>query len=75
MGQRTFTVKARDTIYFPEDVAHAFTVCSETVRILVIMPAYADGFYREIGEKITSLPPNPEVFQAVAAKHNLKLFL
>jgi len=75
MGKRTFTVKTGDTVYFPEDVAHSFTVCSETVRILVIMPAYADGFYREISEKVTTLPPNPEVFQAIAANHNLKLFL
>ncbi|PSN15263.1 cupin domain-containing protein [filamentous cyanobacterium CCP5] len=75
IGKRTCTVKAGDTVYFPEDVTHGFTICSETVRILVIMPAYADGFYREVSDKITSLPPHPEVFQAVAENHNLKLFI
>lgn len=75
MGQRTFTAQAGATVYFPENAVHAFKVCSETVRILVIMPAYADGFYREVSEKITSLPPNPEVFQTVAANHNLQLFI
>lgn len=75
IGQRTFTAKAGSTVYFPENAIHAFKICSETVRILIIMPGYADGFYREVGEKVTTLPPDPEVFQAVAENHNLKLFL
>lgn len=75
IDQRTFTAQAGASIYFPENVAHAFKVCSETVRMLVIMPAFADAFYREVSEKVTTLPPNPEVFQAVADNHNLQLFL
>jgi hypothetical protein len=39
------------------------------------MPAFADAFYREMGEKITSLPPDLETFQAVASKHEVRLFL
>lgn len=75
LSDQAFTAQAGATVYFPENTVHAFRVCSETVRILVIMPAYADGFYREVGEKLTTLPPDPEVFQAVAANHNLQLFL
>jgi len=75
VGRRTFAAKTGGTVYFPENCVHGFKVLSETVRLLAIMPAFADGFYREMGEKITSLPPNLEVFQAVADKHNLRLFL
>lgn len=75
IDDRTFMAQAGATVYFPENVAHAFRICSETARFLVIMPAYADDFFREVGEKVTTLPPDPEVFQAVAANHNLKLFL
>jgi len=75
IGKRTFAANAGSTVYFPENAVHAFKVISETARILVIMPGYADGFYREVGEKVTTLPPDPAVFQAVANNHNLKLFL
>jgi mannose-6-phosphate isomerase-like protein (cupin superfamily) len=75
IGKRVFSAKAGASVYFPENCVHGFKVCSETVRLLTIMPAFADAFYREMGEKITSLPPDLETFQAVASKHEVRLFL
>ena len=74
IGQRTFSATPGTSICFPENVTHSFTVCSEVMRLLVIMPAFADGFYREMSEKVTTLPPEEEVFRAIAARHNLCLY-
>lgn len=73
--KRTLIAKSGTSIYFPKNVVHGFKVCSETARVLVILPGFADGFYREVSDKITTLPPNLEDFQAVASKHHVHLFL
>lgn len=75
IGNRTVLAKPGTSIYFPRNVVHSFKVCSETAKVLVILPGFADGFYREVSEKITTLPPNPEVFQEIATHHNVRLFL
>jgi quercetin dioxygenase-like cupin family protein len=75
IGQRTFVVKPGTSIYFPENVAHSFKICSENARMLGILPGFSEGFYREVSERVTTLPPNLEVLQDIAARHNLRLFL
>lgn len=75
VGKKTVLATAGSSIYFPENIAHGFKICSPTARLLVILPGFAEAFYREVGEKITTLPPDLETFQAVCAKHNVRLFL
>jgi quercetin dioxygenase-like cupin family protein len=66
---------AGTSLFVPANVAHNFKICSPTIRVLVtIAPAAAEAFYREVGEKVTSLPPDPEVFGAICEKHNVRLF-
>jgi hypothetical protein len=53
---------------------HTFKVLSPIARVLVIVsPAAAAEFYREVSERITSLPPDPIVFQEICAKYGLQL--
>jgi quercetin dioxygenase-like cupin family protein len=60
--------------HIPANVVHTFKVCSARARALVIIaPAMGEAFYRELGEKITSLPPDPIVMQEVFDKHGLEL--
>ncbi len=61
-------------MFAPENVAHSFRVCSPTIRMLEIIPASAEGFYREAGEKLPTLPPDTEVFQAICNKYRVRLF-
>lgn len=61
-------------MHVPENVAHSFRICSPTTRMLEIIPASAEGFYRETGEKVPTLPLDLEVFQAVCQKHHVRLF-
>lgn len=76
VGSRKVTAGAGGSVYVPENVAHNFKICSPTLRALVVMaPASAEGFYRAIGEKITSLPPDPEVFQEICNEYGVRLFL
>lgn len=54
---------------------HTFKVRSAIARVLTIVsPASAAEFYREVGAKITSLPPHPIVFPEICTKYNLKLW-
>ena len=73
MGMRKVMVSAGDSLHVPANVAHDFRICSPTVRALVIIPGFAEAFYREVGEKITTLPPNPEAFQQICMKHGVRL--
>lgn len=76
VGNRKVVATAGGSVYVPENVAHNFRICSPTLRALVVMaPASAEGFYRAIGEKITSLPPDPEVFQEICNEYGVRLFL
>ncbi|MBD0266703.1 MAG: cupin domain-containing protein [Cyanobacteria bacterium Co-bin8] len=73
VGNRKVQATAGSTLYVPENCAHDFTIVSPSVRFLVMIPAYAEAFYRETSEKITSLPPNAEVFQEICIKHGVQL--
>lgn len=73
LGNRTVLAQTGTSIYFPENIAHNFRIVSPTVRLLVILPGSADAFYREVGQKITALPPDPDTFQAICAKYNVGL--
>lgn len=73
LGNRTVLAQAGTSIYFPENIAHSFRIVSPTARLLVILPGWSDAFYREVGEKITTLPPDPDTFQAICATHNVRL--
>jgi quercetin dioxygenase-like cupin family protein len=75
LGNRQQVVTAGAVSHFPANAAHTFKVISPIARVLVIVaPAAAAEFYREVGEKITSLPPDPIVFQAICAKYDLQLW-
>jgi quercetin dioxygenase-like cupin family protein len=75
VGNRRQQIGAGAMSHIPANAVHAFTVLSPVVRaLLVISPASAEAFYREVGEKITSLPPDPIVFQEICEKHNLRLY-
>lgn len=73
IGNRKVQAGAGSTLYFPGNCAHDFTIVSPTVRFLVMIPAYAEPFYREVSERITSLPPDMQIFQEVVSKHNVRI--
>jgi quercetin dioxygenase-like cupin family protein len=75
VGGRKVVATPGASIYIPADVAHGFQICSPTARILIILPAFAEAFYREAGEKITSLPSDLETFQGICNKYGVQLFL
>jgi quercetin dioxygenase-like cupin family protein len=60
--------------YIPANIPHKFKICSEIARMLVIIsPASAEEFYREIAEKIPSLPADSKLLEEICAKHNVRL--
>lgn len=73
VGNRKVRATAGSSLYVPENCAHDFTIVSPTVRFLVMMPAHAEGFYREVSERITSFPPNLEIFQELFEKYDMQL--
>lgn len=74
VGKRQAIATVGTLMYVPERVAHSFRMRSETVRVLEIIPTSAAAFYREAGEKVPTLPPDLDVFQAICNKHNVRLF-
>jgi quercetin dioxygenase-like cupin family protein len=73
IAKRKVRVPTGASLHIPANVAHDFTICSPTIRALVIIPSYAEAFYRETSEKITTFPPNPEIFQQICMKHDVRL--
>lgn len=73
LGERRVIAETGSSIYFPKNVVHSFTVRSETARLLVILPGFADAFYRDVSKEISTLPPNEDKFQAIASKHKVQL--
>ncbi|MBD2104677.1 cupin domain-containing protein [Leptolyngbya sp. FACHB-261] len=72
-NQRTMAT-AGAVAHIPANAMHTFKICSATARVLVIIsPAAAEAFYRELGAEITTLPPDPAIFQKICAKHGLQL--
>jgi len=74
VGNRKATATPGTLMHVPENVAHSFGISSPISRMLEIIPASAEGFYRETGEKVPTLPPDLEVFQAICQKYNVRLF-
>jgi quercetin dioxygenase-like cupin family protein len=74
IGNRREIIGAGAVAHIPANAVHAFTIVSPVARsLIVVSPAVAEGFYREVGEKITSMPPDPIVFQEICDKYNLQL--
>jgi quercetin dioxygenase-like cupin family protein len=74
VGNRKAIATPGTLLHVPENVAHTFKVCSPSVRVLVmIAPASAEAFYREVGARVTALPPDPEVFQEICAKYGVRI--
>jgi quercetin dioxygenase-like cupin family protein len=71
VGKRKTLALAGTLLHLPANVAHDFTICSSTVRLLEIIPTFAKSFYEEIGEKITTLPPNRDILQTICDKHGV----
>jgi quercetin dioxygenase-like cupin family protein len=74
VGNRKALATPGTLMFVPENVAHSFRICSPTTRVLEIIPASAEGFYREGGEKVPTLPFDPEVFQALCEKYQVRIF-
>jgi quercetin dioxygenase-like cupin family protein len=73
VGNRRETIGAGATCHIPAHAVHAFTVISPVARaLLVISPASAEAFYREVGEKMT-MPPDPIVFAQICQKYDIQL--
>lgn len=74
IGNRREILSTGSMSHIPANAFHAFKVTTESARVLVIVsPAVAEDFYRELGTKITSLPPEPSLFQEICAKYDLRL--
>lgn len=74
VGNRKALATAGTLMHVGENVAHSFHICSPTVRLLEIIPAAAASFYQEGGEHIPTLPPDPEVLQALCEKYSVRFF-
>lgn len=74
VGNRKALAVPGTLMVVPENVAHSFRICSVTARMLEIIPAFAEGFYREVGDKAPSLPADLEAFVAICEKHHVRLF-
>ncbi len=75
VGKRTIQATPGASVYLPANIAHGFKICSPTARVLVLIPAFAEAFYREVGQEVTTLPPSIDALQQVCERHNVHLFL
>src|SRR5687767_15364512 len=63
IGDKKFIAKAGDVVYAPKDVAHQFSLVTETAKaLLMITPAGIETFFKEfsIPAQSLELPPMPE---------------
>ncbi|MBD2462510.1 cupin domain-containing protein [Oscillatoria sp. FACHB-1407] len=74
VGNRKALAVPGTVMYVPENVAHSFRIRSATARLLEMIPASAEGFYREAGEKAPSLPAGIDAFLATCDKYHIRLF-
>lgn len=75
VGEQTQILGAGAVIHIPANTIHAFRICSPTCRTLIsLAPASAAEFYRETGEKITSLPPDPIAFTEICTQHDVEIY-
>ncbi len=75
-GTKTIVATPGYFINIPGETAHAFKILSPSARfIALISPAQATQFYEEMGQFVSSTPPDLEKFQAIADKHGVRLIL
>ena len=74
LGNRQHVITAGAVSHIPANAVHTFKVLSAIARVLIIVsPAAAAEFYREVGERMTSLPSDLTVLQEISAKYGLQL--
>jgi quercetin dioxygenase-like cupin family protein len=74
IGNRREILSAGAVGHIPAKAVHAFKICSPIARVLLILaPASAEAFYREVGAKITIFPPDPSTFQKICDKYDVRL--
>jgi quercetin dioxygenase-like cupin family protein len=73
VGKKIVLAQPGASVYLPADIAHGFKVCSPTARFLIILPGFSEAFYRELGEKVPTMPANLEPFQQVCDQHGVRL--
>jgi len=75
-GTKTIVATPGYFINIPGETAHAFKILSPSARfIALVSPAQATQFYEEMGQFVSSTPPDLEKFQAIADKHGVRLIL
>jgi quercetin dioxygenase-like cupin family protein len=76
MGKKTIAAPKGAVVHIPANTAHGFQITSSVAQVLVmISPGYAEAFYREAGEAVSSMPPDLDSLQAVCEKHGVQLYL
>ncbi|WOD41060.1 cupin domain-containing protein [Nodosilinea sp. E11] len=74
IGRREVVAAAGASIHFPADIAHGFRVSSPEAKLLIILPGFADAFYREVGDRAIVLPDHLDEFLAVCDRHQVRIF-
>jgi quercetin dioxygenase-like cupin family protein len=74
VGEHRSIATAGSLNYIPANTPHTFKICSAIARMLVIVsPASAEAFYREMAAELPSLPADPKMLEEICAKYNVRL--
>lgn len=72
VGEDKVIATPGSTVHVPANTLHGFKIVSAIARTLVIIsPGSAEAFYEEMGAKLTSLPPDPQVFAGICSRHGV----
>lgn len=75
-GKKTIVATPGYFINIPGETAHAFKILSPSAKfIALISPAQATDFYEEMGQFVSSTPPDMDKFQAIALQHGVRLIV
>ena len=77
LGDKEVDLGPRSFVYGPRGVAHAFTMNSDSTRVLLFFgPAGVEKFFREASAYIATVPPgqgpDPKIMGEIAARHGQK---
>lgn len=76
IGTKTIVATPGYFINIPGETAHAFKILSASAKFIALLsPAQATQFYEEMGQFVSSMPPDMEKFQAIADKYDVCLIL
>lgn len=76
IGTKTIVATPGYFINIPGETAHAFKILSASAKFIALLsPAQATGFYEEMGQFVSSMPPDMSKFQAIADKHDVRLIV